>query len=312
MNSLLPVTGFLLHENNIDIASKAKLNLFIGTSSLSMDLDACISLFFLFRLKYIQIVSLYNCYHFLLNDCIYQQSVDICVEIKIVKKLIPSIFTSANLLCGFFAIWMQDIYIGSILLLVAMLMDVFDGRLARQLDVATDVGKELDSFADLVSFGVAPAILYLTFSPIDDWIKFIPAGCYVLGAALRLARFNLLPSSKYFLGLATPPAAFFMIGIFLGVHHQESIISELIMTPAIYVAVPVILALLMNAKFKMFSLKSINSGLKRDIYFPLIVLLFFIAILLINSKVAIPSSILFYLTMALLYNFVSRREEKLN
>ena len=259
-----------------------------------------------------QIVSLYKCYHCNINDVYQQQSIDIYIEFKLVKKLIPSIFTSINLLCGFFAMWLLDIYLGSILLLVAMLMDVFDGRLARQLDVATDVGKELDSFADLVSFGVAPAFLYLTFSPIDDWIKFIPASFYVLGAALRLARFNLLPSSKFFLGLASPPAAFFMIGIFLGVHYQEPIITELIMTPAIYVAVPVILALLMNAKFRMFSLKSINSGLKRDIYFPLTVLLFFIAFLLINSKIAIPVSILFYLTMAILYNFVSRSKEKLN
>ena len=193
-----------------------------------------------------------------------------------------------------------------------MLGDVFDGLLARKLDVATDVGKELDSLADMVSFGLAPAYLYLLVSPTQEWIMFIPAVFYIIGAALRLARFNILPSSNYFKGLATPPAALFMIGIILGVHYEEAMITEIISNPILYVCIPVFLAILMNGNFRMFSLKSVNSGLKRDVYFPLAVLVFFVSTLFINSKIAIPFSILFYLSMAAIYNFVSRRNEKLN
>jgi CDP-diacylglycerol--serine O-phosphatidyltransferase len=224
-----------------------------------------------------------------------------------VKKLIPSIFTIANLLCGFFAIVSQDIFIGSILILVALVLDVLDGALARMLDVASELGKQLDSFADLVSFGLAPAYLYTLISPMDGWVQYIPASAFVVGAAIRLARFNLLPPSKYFRGLPSPPSAFFLVGLFLGIHYQDGFILRCMSNNALYIAMPIMLGLLMNGKFSMFSLKSINSGFRRDKLFPLIVFLFFIAFLIFNFSLAIPLSIIFYLSMSWLYNIVARK-----
>ena len=77
-------------------------------------------------------------------------------------RMIPSIFTLANLLFGFLALILvidENYTIAAAMILVSVLMDSLDGKVARRLSVSSDFGKELDSLSDLVSFGVAPAIL---------------------------------------------------------------------------------------------------------------------------------------------------------
>lgn len=120
-------------------------------------------------------------------------------------KLLPNICTSFNLLLGVMAmvaIIHQQYLLGSGLIVVAALMDRLDGILARRLQVVTQFGKELDSLADLVSFGVAPALLAYAVS-LHIWTA-LGLACislYVLGGAYRLARFNVAESQGFFLGL---------------------------------------------------------------------------------------------------------------
>lgn len=223
------------------------------------------------------------------------------------KKIVPSIFTCLNLLCGFFAIVSGDLFVGSILMLAALLLDVLDGMLARMLNVSSDMGKELDSLADMISFGLAPAYLYILFSPFDSWVKYLPPAIFVLGAALRLARFNTLPSSKHFKGMPTPTATFFLLGIFLAHHYGDNFIVDQYENPALYILTPILLTMLMNSKFTMFSIKTINSGFKMDVLFPLICFLFFITLLFIDFQIAFPLTVVFYLTMSFIYNFVAKR-----
>jgi CDP-diacylglycerol--serine O-phosphatidyltransferase len=192
-------------------------------------------------------------------------------------------------------------------MLAALLLDVLDGMLARMLDVSSDMGKELDSLADMVSFGLAPAYLYILFSPFESWVKYVPPAIFVLGAAIRLARFNILPSSKYFKGMPTPTASFFLIGIFLAHHYGDNWIADRYESPALYLMTPIVLTVLMNSKFTMFSIKTINSGFKMDIFFPLICFLFFIMLVLIDFQIAFPLTVVFYLTMSFIYNFVAKR-----
>ena len=122
-----------------------------------------------------------------------------------------------NLICGFSAILVADLHISTVLLLTGMFFDVIDGMVARMLKVQSQFGKELDSLADLVSFGVAPAYLYTLFSPVDHWVMYIPAFFILIGSALRLAIFNLRPPAKYFTGLPTPASTFFLAGLFMGI-----------------------------------------------------------------------------------------------
>jgi len=128
----------------------------------------------------------------------------------ITASMIPSIFTLANLLCGFLALVfvIEGAYtIAAALILMSVLLDSLDGKVARRLSVSSDFGKELDSLSDLVSFGVAPAIL--TYQAIlyplqPDYVRYIGLGIaaiFALCGAVRLARFNMLNITTHFVGV---------------------------------------------------------------------------------------------------------------
>ncbi len=120
-------------------------------------------------------------------------------------KLIPSIFTLANLLVGVISLVLtmdSNFQLAAIMILFAMVLDGMDGRLARRLDAASPFGKELDSLADLVSFGVAPAILvYALKMKALGLIGLLVCLAFALCGAIRLARFNVLNISTYFVGV---------------------------------------------------------------------------------------------------------------
>lgn len=132
-----------------------------------------------------------------------------------ITKYIPNAITSLNLICGVIGIWftlaMGDCIIGFNFMLLAMVFDFCDGLAARLLGAYSEVGKELDSLADMVSFGVLPACMmastYLSLSSKVFWLAWIPVLIAVF-SALRLAKFNLDERQhKSFLGLPTPACA---------------------------------------------------------------------------------------------------------
>ena len=128
--------------------------------------------------------------------------------------LLPGMFTVANLFCGYACIvyaMRADYATAAGFIGVATVLDLLDGRIARLAGATSEFGGEFDSLADVVSFGVAPAILVFAWGlePLGrlGWaIGFV----YVTAAALRLARFNVQPQSsdkRYFLGMPSPAAA---------------------------------------------------------------------------------------------------------
>ncbi|KLU61191.1 CDP-alcohol phosphatidyltransferase [Peptococcaceae bacterium CEB3] len=130
-------------------------------------------------------------------------------------RVIPSIFTLLNLFFGFAAlIWTIDrhFHFAAGMILLSVLMDSMDGKVARKLAVSSDFGKELDSLSDLVSFGVAPAILIYTVflrSNLGLWGVLI-AAVFALCGAIRLARFNVMNISTHFIGVPITFAGGFM------------------------------------------------------------------------------------------------------
>ena len=131
------------------------------------------------------------------------------------NRVYPAIFTLANLLFGFLAIIFaldNNLRIATAMVMLSVLMDTLDGRVARRLKADSNFGKELDSLSDIISFGLAPAVLvyivvfqfYLSFWGI--WIS----AFFVLCGALRLARFNTLPSTDHFVGVPITFADGFM------------------------------------------------------------------------------------------------------
>ncbi|RUO75479.1 CDP-diacylglycerol--serine O-phosphatidyltransferase [Idiomarina seosinensis] len=134
--------------------------------------------------------------------------------------LLPNLFTTAGLFSGFYAIVasMNDRYIeAAVAIFIAMIFDGADGRVARMTNTESDFGAEYDSMADIVSFGMAPALVMYNYA-LADLGKFgwLAAFIFVAGGALRLARFNTnlgTTDKRYFQGLAIPSAAAVVSGL---------------------------------------------------------------------------------------------------
>ena len=128
--------------------------------------------------------------------------------------LIPSLFTAGNLMCGFFSIiatFQGDYVNAALLILLANVFDGVDGYVARLTRTTSQFGVEFDSLADVVAFGVAPAILvyFWALVPWGNW-GWLAASTYVVCGALRLSRFNVQAqggAKNYFVGLPIPAAA---------------------------------------------------------------------------------------------------------
>ena len=129
-------------------------------------------------------------------------------------SVLPSLFTLANLFCG----WSCVVYamhgqlaIAAAFIGVAMVLDMLDGRIARMTGTSSEFGVQLDSLADVISFGIAPAVLAYVWglAPLGR-VGWAAGFLFLTGATLRLARFNIQhghTDKRYFVGLASPAAA---------------------------------------------------------------------------------------------------------
>jgi CDP-diacylglycerol--serine O-phosphatidyltransferase len=132
-----------------------------------------------------------------------------------VRAMIPSAFTLVNMLCGFSSIRAAEsgrFDLAAVLISVAIVFDIFDGAVARAVGAITPFGLQFDSLADLISFGVAPAILLWTWALDDFGLAGWALACFWLAcAAYRLGRFNVTidpqGEKRYFIGLPSPGAA---------------------------------------------------------------------------------------------------------
>lgn len=131
------------------------------------------------------------------------------------KNAVPNIFTLGNLACGVLSLMMtfQGEYRNAcFFILLAGLMDRYDGRVARYLNVSSELGKELDSLADLVSFGVAPSILVFNIFNFSELglIGYLLVLIFPLSGAYRLARYNVTSFDGIFTGIPITAAGMFM------------------------------------------------------------------------------------------------------
>jgi len=127
--------------------------------------------------------------------------------------LLPSVFTLANLFCGYACVvyaMRGEFEAAAAFVGLAFVFDMIDGRIARMTGTATEFGVQFDSLADVVSFGIAPAVLTFTWGlePLGR-VGWVAGFIYVTAAAVRLARFNVqhVSDKRYFVGLPSPAAA---------------------------------------------------------------------------------------------------------
>lgn len=186
-------------------------------------------------------------------------------------KHIPNFITCLNLAAGFTAVIFASrgfFTTASWLIVAAMAFDFLDGFAARLLNAYSDIGKELDSLADVVSFGVAPALIVhkmietgvseaqVTSPLMTDILPFVPLLMPVL-AGLRLAVFNVdTTQSTVFKGLPTPANAIAVISVVLAAAYSQSpLISSFTGSPAALAAYTIVLSVLMITRIPLLSNK---------------------------------------------------------
>jgi len=178
--------------------------------------------------------------------------------------ILPSLFTVGNLFCGYYAILatMKGNYDQAAQAIgIAIILDMLDGRIARMTNTATSFGLQLDSLADVLSFGIAPSILVLVWGLplLNTRLGWIAAFTFTICGAMRLARFNIQAGHfKHFVGLPIPAAG----GAIAAIVHffVEPVSSRLI--AGIMAAIVFSLAFLMVSTIKYSSLKNLTLGKK--------------------------------------------------
>ena len=181
-------------------------------------------------------------------------------------SLLPSLFTVANLFCGWACVvhaMRGDLETAAPFIGFAMVLDMLDGRIARMTGTTSEFGVQLDSLADLISFGMAPAILAFQWglAPLGR-LGWAVGFLFVTAAALRLARFNIqTPSDKrYFVGMPSPAAA--AVPAATVFYFPDGMQTYQQALPAL--AVVLVPALLMVSTIRYRSFKTIDLGTKRS------------------------------------------------
>lgn len=187
-----------------------------------------------------------------------------------VKRQIPNLITLGNLTFGVLACYhaaLGSLREAAVCIMAGIFLDFFDGLAARLLKVASPVGKELDSLADVVTSGVAPALILFhiigMLSAYNDYPELLEWLCYTAFlipafSAYRLAKFNLdTRQSHSFLGLPVPSNALIWVGLALSLYNVYAIPAFLtsLLFPCILVAVSLVTDILMVSELPMFSLK---------------------------------------------------------
>ena len=249
------------------------------------------------------------------------------------KKQIPNLITLLNLFFGCLAILVtfqsgtmatidetgdmvieipEQIYYASMFIGRAALVDFFDGFAARLLKVNSELGKQLDSLADVVSFGVAPSFIVFQFLRLSlatdinalshTTLMMVPAFIIALAGAFRLAKFNIDPDqTSYFKGVPIP-----MIGILTSAfplvywQSQTTIFSKLLLNPTFWYIYIIVVSYLMVMDRPMLALKNFSN--KKNLILPLVLVALETAISAYFFKwMAIPFGFIGYCLVSLFY-----------
>ena len=242
------------------------------------------------------------------------------------KQNLPNALTLSNLLCGCLAI--QQLLAGDSewvpwLIILAGIFDFFDGLLARALKVSSPIGKDLDSLADMLTFGVLPAFMAFRLiaeatdsnlnpgEEVTNYFLSFPTSFALFIAvfsAFRLAKFNHdTRQTSSFIGMPTPANALFWLGLFVGFH------AEIFPMPTAWVmaAIALLSALVLVIEVPMFSFKLKSFGWKGNEY-QLILLILSIPIFLWIKLAAFAPCIVLYFVLSLIKMLTETKQIKSN
>lgn len=261
-----------------------------------------------------------------------------------IKKHIPNILTLANLFCGILAIkvgFSEYYYLAGCLVILGAIFDFFDGFAARLLKVQGELGKQLDSLADMVTFGVAPGVIMYSFlsSFIED--SYIPYISFIIPllSAVRLAKFNIGSNqSDKFIGLPTPANALFFVFIplvlilghlgwdyknFAAHIHRDYMTNRFLIDSLsisetfkyLMIAMILLFSYLLNAPIEMIALKFKSFGWKgneiRFVFLGLCLVVISLSLLISSVFVSVPIIILLYIILSIINNLFKKKQNEL-
>jgi len=243
-----------------------------------------------------------------------------------VIRHIPNFITSLNLLSGCLAlvfVFKGDIPVFSLFVGVCLVLDFLDGFAARMLKAHSPMGKELDSLADMVAFGIVPgAILYHLFliSPPLNLVNgsfWIPVVSYfpfivTVFSGLRLAKFNIdTRQTTSFLGLPTPAVTIFVTGLALILQYDRFNLTPFLLNSFVIGGIAMILSFLLVSEIPLFAMKfrSFDWPQNKSQY---LMLMISIVLLITLQFAGIPLLVLFYIILSLLNNQFRLNREKPN
>ena len=156
-------------------------------------------------------------------------------DLRKLMIVLPSLFTVSSIFCGVYSIMLSsgettsdNFYRAAVAIFFGNFFDAFDGRVARMTKTQSDFGVELDSLADVITFGVAPAILVYKWALYGlGFAGILIAAVYAACGAIRLARFNVLAHTepgvqRFFIGLPIPLAAGMLVSLVIALQHQRA------------------------------------------------------------------------------------------
>jgi CDP-diacylglycerol---serine O-phosphatidyltransferase len=226
-----------------------------------------------------------------------------------IKRHIPNLITLLNLLCGCIAIVFasnSDFEMTFYFVCGGIFLDFFDGFFARMFNVASPLGLQLDSLADMVTSGVAPGfVMYHMMSNNNDVASWFPYLGFLitLGSCYRLANFNIdTRQTDSFIGLPTPANTLFILSLPLVLMHTDSLfLLEVLVNPWVLLAISVFSAFILNAEIPLFSLKVKKVSFKGN-ELPILFLIYSVLMIVFFTYAALPLIILSYILLSVINN----------
>ena len=238
-----------------------------------------------------------------------------------IKRNIPNTITCGNLLCGCLAIvqaFNGNLIWAAYLVGIAAVLDFFDGFTARLLHVSSPIGKDLDSLADMVTFGVVPgvvmfqllkvSILFITNQPTWLYVPYI-AFLIPVFSGIRLAKFNNdVRQTESFIGVNTPANSMLIcsLPLIIGTGEQsESALAAFILNPYLLIGITIVMSFLLVSELPIFSFKFKSFGWAgNEIRY--VFLIMAIILLFMLRFVAIPLIIILYILMSIINNLITK------
>ncbi|MGE3800534.1 MAG: CDP-diacylglycerol--serine O-phosphatidyltransferase [Candidatus Kapaibacterium sp.] len=242
------------------------------------------------------------------------------MPIRVTRSVIPSLFTTMNLFSGFVAIIKAtegEYVVAAWFIVLSVIFDGLDGAMARLTKTSSEFGVELDSLADVVSFGVAPSyILYAAFFYQWEAVGMVVAGLPAMCGALRLARFNVQLTGfdkDYFLGLPIPAGALTTISYLVFHHLSNDAIPPTEIRPALLAIITIGVSLLMvsTIRYDTFPKPTPRAIKAAPVKFA-VVLLGIVAIIVTKGKGIFPFMVLYlvYGMIRQLFHILRHEEEE--